>query len=472
MAFQISHFLSFSLFFFCILEKSFSIETTWEERHHLVQINTLLPSTSCSSSIKGAKRKASLNVVHKHGPCSQLNKAKILPTHSDILDLDKERVNYIHSKVTKNKQIDQKLDGSSANLPAKSGSLIGSGNYFVVVGLGTPKKDLSLIFDTGSDLTWTQCQPCARACYKQQDPIFDPSKSTSYYNITCTSPDCTQLSTATGYDPGCATLTKSCIYRIQYGDQSFSVGYFSRERLTVTPTDAIDGFLFGCGQNNQGLFSGSAGLLGLGRHPISFVQQTSQKYHKTFSYCLPSTSSGVGHLTFGATSNSYVKYTPFSTVSQSNSFYGLDISGISVGGTKLPISSSIFSSGGAIIDSGTVITRLPPTAYASLRDSFKKGMTKYPTASGFSILDTCYDLSGNNIVSIPKISFFLASGTTVEIAAPGILYVASLKQVCLAFAPNGDDSDITIFGNVQQRTLEVVYDVGSGKIGFASNGCK
>ncbi|WJX37631.1 cathepsin D [Trifolium repens] len=472
MAFQISHFLSFSLFFFCILEKSFSIETTWEERHHLVQINTLLPSTSCSSSIKGAERKASLNVVHKHGPCSQLNKAKILPTHSDILDLDKERVNYIHSKVTKNKQIDQKLDGSSANLPAKSGSLIGSGNYFVVVGLGTPKKDLSLIFDTGSDLTWTQCQPCARACYKQQDPIFDPSKSTSYYNITCTSPDCTQLSTATGKDPGCAALTKSCIYGIQYGDQSFSVGYFSRERLTVTPTDAIDGFLFGCGQNNQGLFGGSAGLLGLGRHPISFVQQTSQKYHKTFSYCLPSTSSGVGHLTFGATSNSYVKYTPFSTVSQSNSFYGLDISGISVGGTKLPISSSIFSSGGAIIDSGTVITRLPPTAYASLRDSFKKGMTKYPTASGVSILDTCYDLSGNNIVSIPKISFFLASGTTVEIAAPGILYVASLKQVCLAFAPNGDDSDITIFGNVQQRTLEVVYDVGSGKIGFASNGCK
>ncbi|KAK2441108.1 aspartyl protease family protein [Trifolium repens] len=474
MAFQISHFLSFSLvalFFFCILEKSFSIETTWEERHHLVQINTLLPSTSCSSSIKGPKRKASLNVVHKHGPCSQLNKAKILPTHSDILDLDKERVNYIHSKVTNNKQIDQKLDGS-ANLPAKSGSLIGSGNYFVVVGLGTPKKDLSLIFDTGSDLTWTQCQPCARACYKQQDPIFDPSKSTSYYNITCTSPDCTQLSTATGNDPGCATLTKSCIYGIQYGDQSFSVGYFSRERLSVTPTDTIDGFLFGCGQNNQGLFGGSAGLLGLGRHPISFVQQTSQKYHKTFSYCLPSTSSGVGHLTFGATSNIYVKYTPFSTVSQSNTFYGLDISGISVGGTKLPISSSIFSSGGAIIDSGTVITRLPPTAYASLRDSFKKGMTKYPTASGVSILDTCYDLSGSNVVSIPKISFFLASGTTVEIAAPGILYVASLKQVCLAFAPNGDDSDITIFGNVQQRTLEVVYDVGSGKIGFASNGCK
>lgn len=35
--------------------------------------------------------------------------------------------------------------------------------------------------------------------------------------------------------------------------------------------------------------------------------------------------------------------------------------------------------------------------------------------------------------------------------------MVSLKHVCLAFAANGD---VTIFGYVQQRTLEVVYDVG------------
>ncbi|AES72356.2 raffinose synthase or seed inhibition protein [Medicago truncatula] len=73
-------------------------------------------------NIRGLKRKASLDVVHKHGPCSQLNKnnngkANILPTHSDVLKLDKERVNY-----------------------------------------------------------------SARSCYTQQDEIFDPSKSTSYCN--------------------------------------------------------------------------------------------------------------------------------------------------------------------------------------------------------------------------------------------------------------------------------------------------
>ena len=277
--------------------------------------------------------------------------------------------------------------------------------------------------------------------------------------------------------PGCSTLTKACEYGMNYGDQSFTVGYFSRERLTITPTDAIDGFFFGCGQNNQGLFGMTAGILGLGRHPISFVQQTSKKYNKIFSYCLPSTSSAIGHLTFGAihnnkVANNAVKYTPLSTISRSNSFYGLDIVGISVAKTKLSISSSIFSSGGAIIDSGTVFTRLPPSAYASLRHAFQIEMAKYPAASGFSNLDTCYDLRGRNNVVIPKISFVFGGGVIVELGAHGVLFTVSSSQVCLAFAANGDDSDITIFGNVQQKTLEVVYDVGGGKIGFRSNGCK
>ncbi|KAG4920794.1 hypothetical protein JHK84_049637 [Glycine max] len=490
MTIQMSSFLLASLavfFFFSSLEKSFAFQAARKEDTesnnlhqytHLVHLSSLLPSSSCSSSTKGPKTKASLEVVHKHGPCSQLNdhdgKAKSTTPHSDILNQDKERVKYINSRLSKNLGQDSSVEElDSATLPAKSGSLIGSGNYFVVVGLGTPKRDLSLIFDTGSDLTWTQCEPCARSCYKQQDVIFDPSKSTSYSNITCTSALCTQLSTATGNDPGCSASTKACIYGIQYGDSSFSVGYFSRERLTVTATDVVDNFLFGCGQNNQGLFGGSAGLIGLGRHPISFVQQTAAKYRKIFSYCLPSTSSSTGHLSFGpAATGRYLKYTPFSTISRGSSFYGLDITAIAVGGVKLPVSSSTFSTGGAIIDSGTVITRLPPTAYAALRSAFRQGMSKYPSAGELSILDTCYDLSGYKVFSIPTIEFSFAGGVTVKLPPQGILFVASTKQVCLAFAANGDDSDVTIYGNVQQRTIEVVYDVGGGRIGFGAGGCK
>ncbi|XP_027341548.1 aspartyl protease family protein At5g10770-like [Abrus precatorius] len=482
MATQMPSFLFASLtllFFFSSLEKGFAFQTRRENKEtnnlhqhsHLVHLSSLLPSSSCSSST-GPKRKASLEVVHKHGPCSQLNNDG-RTTHSDILRLDQERVKYIHSRLSKNLGHDKTVkELDSTTLPAKSGALIGSGNYFVVVGLGTPKRDLSLIFDTGSDLTWTQCQPCAKSCYEQKDQIFDPSKSTSYSNITCKSPLCTQLATATGNEPKCSSSTQACIYGIQYGDQSFSIGIFGSERLSVTSSDVIDNFLFGCGQDNEGLFSGAAGLIGLGRHPISFVQQTSSKYSKIFSYCLPSTSSSTGYLTFGGAGIGNIKYTPFSTLSRHHTLYGLDITGIAVGGTKLPVSSSTFSSGGAIIDSGTVITRLPPTAYDELRSEFRKGMSKYQMASALSIFDTCYDLSGYDEVYIPKINFVFAGGAAVDLPAVGTLYVASAKQACLAFAPNRDDSDITIFGNVQQKTLEVVYDLGGGRIGFGAGGCK
>lgn len=144
-------------------------------------------------------------MVNKHGPCAEakLNKGKKINTkldHTQVLQQDQARVNSIHSRISK------KLITSTDNirgkkdtiLPAKSGSTIGSGNYIVTVGLGNPKRDLSLIFDTGSDLTWTQCKPCARSCYNQKEPIFDPSKSTTYANITCSSAQCSQLTSATG----------------------------------------------------------------------------------------------------------------------------------------------------------------------------------------------------------------------------------------------------------------------------------
>ncbi|GAV77596.1 Asp domain-containing protein [Cephalotus follicularis] len=351
-----------------------------------------------------------------------------------------------------------------------SGSSLGAGNYVVTVGLGTPKKDLSLLFDTGSDLTWTQCEPCVKYCYQQKQPKFDPTSSSSYVNISCTSATCNSLISGTGNSPGCSSST--CVYGIQYGDSSYSIGFFGSETLTLTPNDKIYNFLFGCGQNNRGLFGLSAGLLGLGRDSISLVSQTTQKYNKLFSYCLPSSSSFTGYLAFGPTASSQsVKYTPLSTVSGRTTFYGLDITGISVGGTKLSIPASVFTNSGTIIDSGTVITRLPPDAYSPLKDTFKEEMKQYPTAPAVSILDTCYDFSNYSSVSVPKISFFFSGGVEVPLDIRGILYVLTISQVCLAFAGNSEANAVAIFGNTQQLTLEVVYDGARGKVGFATGGC-
>ncbi|KAL5782971.1 hypothetical protein ACOSP7_008000 [Xanthoceras sorbifolium] len=442
---------------------------------HTIQLSSLLPSILCDSSSKADERKSSLKVVHKHGPCSQLNQDKAKsPSHVEILRQDQSRVDSIHSRVSKNSGRSGDIkETDAANIPAKDGSVVGSGNYVITVGLGTPKKDLSLIFDTGSDITWTQCQPCVTSCYQQKEPKFDPRVSKTYGNISCSSSLCGSLESATGNTLACKQST--CVYGIQYGDSSFSIGFFGKETLTLTPTDVIPNFLFGCGQYNRGLFGGAAGLLGLGRDPLSLVSQTAQKYNKLFSYCLPSSSGTTGHLTFGngggGVSKS-VKFTPLSTITQSSSFYGLDVAGISVGGKKLSIPASVFSSSGTIIDSGTVITRLQPTAYSSLRSAFRQMMSAYPTAPALSILDTCYDLSKYKTVTVPTISFSFGGGTEVSIDKLGIFYANSLSQVCLAFAANSDDSDVAIFGNVQQKTMEVVYDVAGRRVGFAPGGCR
>ncbi|KAJ9545908.1 hypothetical protein OSB04_025615 [Centaurea solstitialis] len=469
--------LSSSFFLFLVVaRKQHDLETkeAVSNHYHNLQTASFIPSSICTRSTKGDKKRGTtLEVVHKHGPCSTFNKDMTKPLSAEeILTLDQDRVESIRSQLTTNTHNkNDTLGTSKATLPAKSGTTIGSGNYIVKVGLGTPKKDLSLIFDTGSNLAWTQCRPCSVSCYAQQEPIFEPASSTTYSNISCTAPECSALTSATGNQPGCTRSSSRCLYSATYGDNSFSVGYFGKDKLTLTSQDVIDGFHFGCGQDNEGLFRGAAGLLGLGPDKLSIVSQSADKYGKVFSYCLPSQASYTGSLTFGkneAAKN--IVYTPFSDV-KGRSLFGLELEAIFVGGKRLAISPTVFSSSGTIIDSGTVITRLPATAYAALRQAFRAEMTNYTLTEAFEILDTCYDFSNAKTIRVPGISMLFGGNTRVDISDQGILFGDEMSQRCLAFAGNKDDSNIGIFGNVQQVTLEVVYDLPGGKVGFGHGAC-
>ncbi|XP_042513340.1 aspartyl protease family protein At5g10770-like [Macadamia integrifolia] len=439
-----------------------------QRRSHVVSLSSLIPTGVCSTPAQGAKTSSGLlQVAHKNGPCSPLKEgnAKLHDFRQLLID-DQARVKSIHSKIS-NKD---PLEDSAVKVPATSGQSLGTGNFVVTIGLGTPKKPCTLVFDTGSDLTWIQCQPCVGQCYSQQDPIFNPSASSTYSNISCNSASCNQLQSATGNSRPCGS---TCIYQVQYGDGSYSVGYFAADTLTLSSSDVFPKFKFGCGENNQGLFGTADGLLGLGRDPVSTVSQTSQKYGKLFSYCLPSSTSSTGFLAFGSQvgTSSKAQYTPLLTDSNNPSFYFLTITGISVGGKSLSISQSVFTTSETIIDSGTVITRLPPAAYSALRTAFRQAMSKYPTASAYSLLDTCYNLNGYSTVSIPTIVLHFSGGANLNVDQSGILVQASSTQYCLAFAGNSAATDVAILGNMQQQTHEVVYNVAGGKLGFGAGAC-
>lgn len=393
-----------------------------------------------------------MRVVHRQGPCSPLKMENQKPPSStEILQQDMLRVKILNSKRTSFRRLGGEVRGS--RLPTYGGP-IGAGNYVVSVGFGTPTQYFTMIFDTGSKITWIQCAPCSNTtCYPQQDPLYDASKSITHSNASCE------------YSP-------TCDYHIDYGDKSSSSGHLVRDTLTLTPIDIFANFVFGCGEMNQGNFGKAAGVLGFGSDTdsLSFLSQTAGNNGYIFCYCLPATDSSNGHLTFGSEALSTCSsdiYTSLIQYQDSPSFYYIILYGITIGGTQLEISRFR-----TIIDSGTVISRLPPSVYAALRSAFMQSMSQYPVAPPLlPLMDTCYNLETYDNFTAPEMVLQLEGSREVRLHSSAVLWRENNSQVCLAFAGNEREIDKGIIGNHQQRSLNILYDIRAKELAFASQGC-
>lgn len=368
----------------------------------------------------------------------------------------------------------KKNDVSEAEIPLTSGIKLQTLNYIVSVGLSGRK--MSVIVDTGSDLTWVQCQPC-RVCYTQQDPMFNPSLSPSYRSVSCNSSTCQSLLSETGNPGICSGIApQMCNYVVSYGDGSYTRGELGLETLNLG-TVSVSNFIFGCGRNNKGLFGGASGLMGLGRSSLSLVSQTSAMFGGVFSYCLPSAeAASAGSLIFGGDSSVYRNSTPISYTDiipnpQLPTFYFLNLTGVSIGAVALE--SPSFGKVGILMDSGTVITRLPPSIYRALKGEFLKQFSGFPSAPGFSILDTCFNLSSYQEVDIPDIKMHFSGNAELLVDVTGVFYFAKsdASQVCLAVASLTYEEDIGIIGNYQQKNQRIIYDTKGNKLGIAKETC-
>lgn len=351
--------------------------------------------------------------------------------------------------------------------PLTSGASQGSGEYFTRVGVGRPVKQFYMVIDTGSDISWLQCQPCAE-CYQQSDPIFNPASSKTYKSVSCASQQCNALRVS-------ACQANSCLYQVSYGDGSYTVGDFATESVTFgsAAANSISNVAIGCGHQNEGLFVGAAGLLGLGHGKLSFPTQIKAT---SFSYCLverDSTASST--LEFNSARPSDSVLVSLIRNPKINTFYYLSIVGISVGGRPISVPQSAFAvdasgDGGVIIDSGTAVTRLQTQAYNSLRDSFVKLSQNLPKSSAFALFDTCFDLSSMTSVKVPTVSFRFAGDKTVSLHPHNYLIpVDSAGKYCFAFAPTS--GSLSIIGNIQQQGTRVSYDLANNVVGFSPNKC-
>ncbi|KAH6787825.1 hypothetical protein C2S52_007377 [Perilla frutescens var. hirtella] len=426
--------------------------------------------------------------VRGQGPDSLQKSDATLP-FSDVLALDDARVKFLNSRLNKKNltavvpavisgrsESGGLIKGTSVSSPLSPGQSLGVGNYYTKIGLGTPPTYYPVVVDTGSSLSWIQCAPCLGYCHPQVGPLFNPSASDTYQILSCDTNECTSLKDATLNSPMCTSSDK-CVYTATYGDQSFSQGYLSKDSLTFGAA-SLPSFVFGCGENNDGLFGKSAGLFGLAKNSLSMLSQLSTKYGKAFSYCLPTSSplgktGGGGYLSIGTGSSSAYKFTPMLSDSSDSTLYFLKLSAISVSGKPLGVAASGYSVP-TIIDSGTTISRLSSPVYTALREELVKVISsKYKLTEGFSILDACFVGSADEIAGVvPPVALIFQGGAELKLEPQNVIIEVEKGTTCLSFAGNSNLRDsISIIGNQQQQTFDIVYDITGSRIGFAAGGC-
>ncbi|KAK7300164.1 hypothetical protein RJT34_11000 [Clitoria ternatea] len=372
----------------------------------------------------------------------------------------------------------------------ESGVSLGSGEYFMDVFVGTPPKHFSLILDTGSDLNWIQCVPCY-ACFEQSGPYYDPKDSSSSKNITCHDPRCQLVSSPDPPKP-CKAENQSCPYFYWYGDSSNTTGDFAMETFTVnltTPSGKselkhVENVMFGCGHWNRGLFHGAAGLLGLGRGPLSFASQLQSLYGHSFSYCLVDRNSNTSvssKLILGEDkellSHPNLNFTSFVGGKENpvDTFYYVQVKSVMVDNEVLKIPEETWhlsaeGAGGTIIDSGTTLTYFAEPAYEIIKEAFVKRIKGYELVEGLPPLNPCYNVSGIEKMELPDFGIVFADGAVWNFPVENYFIQIEPDVVCLAILGTAR-SALSIIGNYQQQNFHILYDLKKSRLGYAPMKC-
>eukprot|EP00890_Picochlorum_soloecismus_P005382 jgi/Picsp_1/5845/NSC_03204-R1_pepsin-type aspartyl protease len=344
----------------------------------------------------------------------------------------------------------RKLLGRNATMPLH-GAVKDFGYFYSSLYIGTPPKKFSVIVDTGSTMTYVPCSTCGQACGpNHQDSAFDPGASTK---------------------------------------QSSSSGILLQDVMSIHDGGDLLPITFGCETRETGeIFKQRAdGLFGLGNSDVSVVNQLVKtgEIDDTFSLCFGLVE-GDGVLLLGdspASREINLTYTRMIESPSQPFYYTIQMTGILVEGSGLPIPSRVFSLGySTVLDSGTTFTYIPTEAFKifarSVNDhALKKGLFVVPGPDP-QFEDVCFggapehnDLQGLYKV-FPKVSLQFDGGVTLELSPLNYLFVHTFNsgKYCLGVFDNGKAG--TLLGGITFRNILVNYDRRNRRIGFGQASCK
>ncbi|XP_019152434.1 PREDICTED: aspartic proteinase CDR1-like [Ipomoea nil] len=361
------------------------------------------------------------------------------------------------------------------------------GGYAMKYSLGTPPFEIYGIADTGSDVTWTQCEPCIN-CFSQSLPLFDPKHSKSYKTVSCDSDACTLVKSNGGPGAGECSGENVCQYQLTYGDNTQSIGDVATDTLTIGGA-SFKNVVFGCGHKNRATSYGNAthnatGVVGLGYSNGSIVTQLDKDFGGKFAYCLSSQPDSKSHISFGKdaiVNGTGAVSTPFDAGPYNSTLYYLSLESISIGNQSIPFKKSVSSNvggrragikktsanGNIVIDSGTGVTIIPPNEFDNLKSELTKQIPATPIDDPQGQYSLCY--STIDKIEVPKIVAHF-SGADVELSPRGSYIEVEEGISCFTIIPD-IGFETFIFGSLSVVDYLIGYDLEAQTVTFKSTDC-
>ncbi|CAN1135189.1 Aspartic proteinase PCS1 [Linum perenne] len=364
----------------------------------------------------------------------------------------------------------------------------------VTLTVGTPPQNVSMVIDTGSELSWLRCNRTRTT--PAYPTSFDPFNSTSYRPVPCSSPTCT----ARTHDfpiPASCDSSNLCHATLSYADASSSEGNLATDIFRIGSSD-LSGLIFGCmdsvSSSNSEEDSRNTGLMGMNRGSLSFV---SQMGFPKFSYCI-SGSDFSGLLLLGEanfTGLLPLNYTPLIQMSTPLPYfdrvaYTVQLEGIKVDEKLLPVPKSVFvpdhtGAGQTMVDSGTQFTFLLGPAYEALKTEFLNrtaGILRVLEDPNFvfqGAMDLCFRVPIRQRVMprVPTVTLVF-HGAEMRVSGDSVLYrvpgeIRGTDSVhCLSFG-NSDLLGVEAFviGHHHQQNVWMEFDLERSRIGLAHVRC-
>ncbi|XP_058097485.1 aspartic proteinase Asp1-like [Magnolia sinica] len=362
-----------------------------------------------------------------------------------------------------------------------SGNVYPEGLYYVSISVGDPPKPYFLDVDTGSDLTWIQCNAPCVSCSKGPHPLYTPVKNKLVF---CKDPLCASIRTLSPYR--CEKPLDQCDYEIEYADQGSSVGVLMRDTFLLHMANGSivqPSLAFGCGYDQQSPSASSTsltdGVLGLGNSNSGIVSQLRDLglVKNVIGHCL--SGRGGGYLFFGDSimPSSGVTWTPMSH-NPLHKYYSPGPTNIIFGEQLMGVKDLLVA-----FDSGSSFTYFALQPYQAFVSTLRKGLSGKPLkeAPEDKTLPLCWK-GAKKFKSIPDVKKYFkplilifADGkkAVLEIPPEGYLIISKDGNVCLGIL-NGTEiglQDLNLIGDISLQDLMVIYDNEKQQIGWVRENC-